>query len=893
MDPLVSEVQHLDALANENPNLVMEQIYKIIESPNSLSYVPVIHKIATNQYIIMLGLQILDTHIKSNWASFTPDEKYEYREFLSSLIGKEYGQDILNFAKKILAMIAIRTYPHEWDSYLDDIMITWVDFQQVFEFLIQLETNNASILENERAEVIKQNINERKLPFLNSLLSSLNDISAINCFKKFISYVSWEELKQCDLNSLLQINSQDYFSGLCVVFSIEGLPDDFVQALFKTLASIEVENLNVFSEITDVLQKHIEKLETIEILPIINYVHEKLLNLNLVEILDYWESFVLSIYDQFKKLGGVSDRFTKHFGTLSIIRDRVIKYMIQPPDFTIPNTCYDSLSSDQNQQNLFYQFRSILICFIGMTPVEVEKCVSNLFNEIREKYNEERFVSIIWTLGCISGSTKSILETIFVIDSMKFILECFKLPSIDKSIIACSFLYLAAIYSKSQKLTPQFLEVSINLAIQALTSEKTQKIASNTLLAITKYSGSMIKRIPQGILEIVTNVVLPPEIYCDLCESVGRIFQENKKFQVLLDSYVARWNRTCEQEQSFDVAREQCILMYGFYGLSKVNPLSIEAIVNNLREQFTNITHLYGETIVSLYNESGENVLSRDDAKIAYTFLKAEILLFKQLVYKDCGDILSLYSIFPPDIRIPESLLLTKALFKSEIPLNIAQGLHETVIIPTEIMISEDPNKYWGMCEYLPQAMIPMINSYFDVVVPDDLTFLIQIIQQTNRTCTLNAIKAIDLFVEKADFKFLEDNRNNFFRSFIGEILFNLLYVLTDPSHSFCVTELLILIRKLFIFISSGQIRCKLFPDCENVEGIIKYLSQRIIQMFPTISISEILTLLQLIFSTIEDEKKFELYMATFISRARQTTEVESLQYLKIQKLKQNTIDFL
>lgn len=891
-NPSVIYIQEVEHLVNTNLGVGMQKIQEMISKPDSLNLVPLIFEMCKNPYMIFGAVKIFENHIKDNWPALSSSDKIDFRNFVEKSISTCPDiQGLRQQLNSVLVKIAIRSYPTEWPDFLNTA-VNEGQFEQFQYFLEEINTSPIDILPaQKKAEIVNELVSNAPF-FLQSLINGYQNSDL--ALDHYVHYIKWDMVKQVNFNDLFNPDPEA-FGPLCSVLQIEDEPEEFIQAAFNILSNLEITDAGLYKRIIPVLKKHLPILEKEPNIQNLTNVHLKLFNIDFLEILYYWEPFVLTIYEEFQKSGGITNRFNLHYQILTKIREYVIYHMIQPPEFIIPDDI--PATDDQEQRENYDAMRSILTSFIGMTPAEVNEAFLTGIQYLRGNYNQDNFLSIIWTLGCISGATKSQLESRFVVESMKFILDVFNMPNVEKPIIATSFLFLASAYARAQKLTSRFVDVSITLAIQALDSYKTQKTAANTLLSIARNSLPLINKIPAGLIEIISSpnpgAAITPDTFCKVSEACGRIYQAKNSLDPVLKAIVSRFhNVSSANEINFNVVREQIIVVNGFIGLSRINSDAIEKIVVKNRQILIQITETFGRNVLQIYEENGPDSVNREDLRLMMAYIQSETDLFTELCFKDCGDIFALYGTLPNDLRFSEALSLTEALFKSQLDPNIVTGLHETVIKATEEMIVNEPGEYIDHEELLPKVLFAMAQSYFEIVDPNDLQLLISNLLNNSHVTVLGSIKALDIIVEKADLKLVEDTRDGFFRGFIGIVMYRLLFIITDSGHFYCYSQVLRFLRKLFDFIGTGKIRCQLFPDAENIPGMTMYLSSMTIQDFPLVTIQEMTALIQLMFQPIQMDK-FEELIAQYIARTKQTTPGETLNSLRLQQFKNSTSDFI
>lgn len=886
-------IREIEETYNADQQAGLDKIHEFLSRSDALDLVPKIFEVSTNPIMQFAGAEILKKHIKDNWTALSDDDKSEIRSFLLNTVSSCEDSRTRTQLNSIIAQIAIRTYPDEWPDFLVSSVENG-EYEQFQFFLEEMKSSPPSILSSERKTAITNELVAQSANFLQILVNNYQTSDlALN---RYVYYIKWDDVNQVDFDGLFS-DDPLVFGPLCSILQIDGAPDELIHISFETLSLLAIDNEDTFKRIVPVLQKHIYSLENEQCIQYVTNIHTKLLDIDFLDLLYYWEPFVVTIYSQIQKEGELTRRFHLHYPILVKIREYVIYHMIQPPDFIIPEVI--SLDNDQAQRENYNEMRSILISFIGMTPKEVNESFLAAIQYLKSNYTQENFLSFVWTLSSISGATQSHLESAFVVESMKFIIDIFRLPDIEKSVVASSFLFLASAYARAQKLTVEFISSTINLAIQALDSHKTQKIAANTLLTIAKKSTSLIEKVPNGLIEIIGGGTIPPDIFCQVTEACGRIYQaKTKKIDTVTEVLINRFSQVASEEDvNFEIVQEHIIIINGFVGLSRVDSASIEKVVTKYRDVFTQITQNFGSQILQIYEENGSDSSGREDVRQMRSYIQVETSLFKELIFQDCGDIFNLYASLPIELRFPEALQLCEALFKSNLDETVVSGLRDTVVQPTEEMLSENPAEFPDMEELFPRVLNAMATSYFEAFNSGDIEFLIGRLRNDidfSQLTVLAVIRALDTCVYKADMKLIDQPRVEFFTSFLLEIVYRLLLAITDSCHSFCYSQILRLLFKLFDFVATGKVRCDLFAEEEeeNVHGMILHLSEMTVKDFPLLTMQEMTQLIQQFFQENLQMETFEELIAQYIARTRQTTQSETLDSLRLQQFKNSMSDF-
>ena len=882
-------VQRLDNLAGYDPEAAAREITGFMERDDALQYVPSIFQNASSPMLITAAIKIIEKHVQRNWRGISEEHRSELRGFVETMCRKEGISDVLRILlTKVLIMMVLRSGPEQVNLYMEHIFVQG-DYASVAEFLAQMRELTTEDVALDEINVMKQNVLARIMDIFVSLMTNLENPAVDKALTEFAPYLKWEILEKCNWDVLLQNENPVLFGPLCTLVCVEGVPPEFVVRVMQKLVSFDVRDPNVYARIVPALQKHLDLLQESQNIRILMDAQRKLMDMAFTDNLDYWEAFVLSTFAKFKETAGASTLVSIHKETLEGICNYVIRNMTSPSDFFVPGEYFEG--NDECNRLQYDQMKTMLLAFITMMPVSVMDMINSVFEELRGKFDEDLFLCVVWSLGCISGATSSKLELIAVIDSLKFLLEVFRAPGVNKPVVASAFLYLAGKYAKAQKLTPQFIEVAINLGVQSLTSEKIQKMGVNCLLAIGKYAGKSIERLPTGLLDVIMHGNFAPEIFEKLTEATARIFNEKGKIAEVVDVVRRRWTDAVGEDVSFETARVQRLIMNGFVGLAKANPGAIENRFREWKEDLSRITRVFGESLIRLGEEHGDSALGREDVQIMMGFLRAELTVFTILVFKDCSDVFELYRALPEYLRLPETLKFTEILLRSEVDAPMVRGLRETVVDVTKDMVSCSPDDFIEFYELVPRVLGAIVDNYWEAAMPEDLEFLIGSLSQRNHAVVLETIKALDKFIAKGDLKLVGEPRGAFFGGFLCPLLEELLLMCCQPTHYFCYPEASALVRKLFDFVGTGKLNCQLFPEQENVPGLAARLSHALSERFPLVSVSELNDIMNLLLTN-RDQESFDALFAQFISRAKQTTAAQTLAHLKVQRLKEYVAEF-
>jgi len=896
MDPRVRIVVELDNYAAQSSNNVnlqeslMQRLDDFSKQEDALSYVPVIFSNASMPILALTAVKIINNHISCNWEAIPEENQEELKHFVLDALSSSNYLSISKQLENVLAKIAIKNFPEKWNTFISDMVSSSPPrFGVLTEFLYILNNSDALSLSISHSKALFSAFTSQMENVLVAIIENLPGTVANQSLISFLPFLKWESMKKINIEHILSHENIDNYGPLCSLMCINDVPLSFVENSLVILSKMEIENDDVFKLIIPVLEKHIVDIEKTYLLALIHDIHARLSNLDFYENIDYWENFILTIYDDYKKKGSSSDRYTHHFEVLGGIRSFILRNMVQPYDFYLPGE--EDSSQDQDSKLLFERMRSILIALLDMSPSEVFADLSSIIDELRSGFDQTLFLSMIWSIACITGSTGSVIESVFVIDSLKFILDAYKLKNIDKAVIATCFLFLSSSFAKAQVLTPQFIDVAINLSLQGLINEKIQKMSSYALNSITKYCTQMITTIP-NMRDLILFGSLSPGMFTSVIESAARIYNSKKRLGDVNKMLVERYDKLKDAEIDFAMTRNLRLVLCGFIGIARIDSGVVFKVVDNIRESLEKLAATFSELLINLVNSNGSDAVHREDSRLMLGFLKSLTVLYKEIGIKNCELLFKMYMDYPFEIRKPEMLVLAESILKTELKKEEIGSIRTFIIEPTEQMIKSDPDHYLDFAEYIPRILSIIIRSAFDMFTESDVDYLLEALRFNHKVSVLGTIQALESFLDKADRMTQGQERVFYFQTYFIRIIFELLVVITEPSHRFCFREILAFITKLFMLIRTERLSVNLFDDNNNIDGTIKILSNEICQVFSNISHNEMVNILSLLISS-EKPEEIEELIIMYISRVRQTSEGETLKHLKIQKIKSISNDLL
>ncbi|EAY01435.1 hypothetical protein TVAG_490230 [Trichomonas vaginalis G3] len=884
---LITRISEAYDPRNSRQDLSLQYVTDFVESDDAIQYAERLFDVNSAQ-TQSIACKILDIGVSKNWDVYSAEFKEGIRNFIFGHI-QAYSTPINNQLANILATIATKDFPEKWPDFFENLLSNpAANFGVLANFILLVTDSDSSKITPSKFKVIQTKMIEMKKAIINACIDAVPNNDAKRALDAFLPYIKWEDIDQEKFISLGLNTDTSVFAILSTLLCVEGCPPDKIKLVFTHLCNM-VESLDseeVFNSICSVLIKHAKILEE-EQLPLVRGMLNKIAECDFDTHLDFWETFILGVFDT-HKTDPTHDRFIMYQDIFENLRDYVLKNMPQPPGFILPGEGDTSL--DESAMETYTQMRNIFVAILTMAPEKVMPAITKIFTELNSVFSPKVFCSLIWSISCITGSTGSVVEGQFVVESLTFILKSLKNPKLTKevqSVVASAFLYLVAAYAKVQKLTAQFVTIALNLAISGLLSENLRKMAANAILAIGTNCPTLVTNLPDMTDLIMNNVLLAPDIYADVCEGFGKIYHAKQKLSKLVDMALERWNNTKNYENNMDVVTHTHLVLAILLGFARADPVFISKVVSKLIEDLIHLITDFGTHIVEFTDFAGN-----EEVKEMYMFCRTAAILFKTCGIKQCKPLLEIYKNSSPNIRQIEVLQLAESLLKSELKDEEAQVIHELVIDPTKEMIAQDETFEPIFVSLIPGVINNYLQSYFKTsVVGDpcnletDLQFLYTIARGQNHTAIVSAISAIENALTKADMNLTGDARKGFFRGYLLQTIATMMFIATEPSHKFCLEQIFKYIIKLFKFIVCERVQVDLFDGIDNIQGTINELSAGLCEEIPIISLQNMKYCIQMLLEANKYED-YEQVLVEFISEARMTVPSETLKHIMLKKVK-------
>ena len=805
-----------------------------------------------------------------------------------------------------------------------------------------------------QSEEIRKIFRDNCILILQILLNERQVPAGLECLKRFIPYCHWEDISKvirasATNESFIQaffsliptlevLETQELsvndFIPLCCILLIDDIPTTYdnqslsnnilkvaFTKLFKLL-QIAKPNSNIISHFLKVLQRYIFYFEAQPGQEMILSFHQYIARnytFGDESVLDYWHDFIMSVFEDYS-LHGNTTRYTIHQGILKQLREHLIQFAPRPPEFLIPGVI-DNLDISQQQLVEYAYKREMVVAFLTLNPTEVYSQIMEMIKIVQDQpFNQETFLPIIYALACISGTTTSKLEDILVVSSLQFILKVYsQIGNVNhdenylraRAIIASSFLFLAASYSRAQKLTSVFAKVVMRLTMESLAGKMTSVIALRTLLFLSKFSPKLIEDLPQ--VEILLRCpFVDPKMFGDLVEAFARFYYNKSKIGDVADIINTRIQPLLSVELSPDSVKEMELCIIGFTSISRISNNLGKAILKNLSPMFSEMIKKVTTQAMTNFSQTDEDITEREDMLVILGFIRAITSFYSEMSFLECGDLFQFYLNSPNSFKgqYIEALKYGESILKTKINLSLEliTGIHDTLIVPTENLVLEDtPSSYLQYLQNTPgdllyvdenishydhfnvlaKILLIISRSYFKIMNEEDFNYLIVSLRSNNQPGVLTTIQALDSALTRGDLELTEETRQRFLTSFVPPALFVMLIQIANPSHQFCYNELLDVLYKWFQNSAMNRVLPPL-PDQE--QPLIPYLAESIVAVYSVITMEEMMNLIALMLKKREKES-FQDLMVQYVSRAQQTTREETLNHLKVQKLLESVQD--
>ena len=868
----------------------LDFISEFSEDESAIAYVEELFGYTDSPQVLIVASNILMKNVNQNWMGSTQENRDSIKSFIATHLSSFPSQSINNQLANICAIIATKEFPNTWPSFIEDMLGNQPpSFDVLANFFSIVSNADSTAITPSQSKLILEQLEKKKKLIINTCIEGIPLQTAASALKEFTPYIKWEDIERPKFNAVMTNDDPECFSTICALCCVEGFPEELIPDAFIRISEVSqnVESEEIFNTVTPFLLKYSEKLETPDLLPLYKQINQKISELDFEEHLDYWESFILSIFNTYKTTSSV-DRFVAHQEIIEQLRDYVLKNMPQPPGFIMPGEGDTSL--DEGAKVQYNQMKNIFVAILTIAPERVLTAISAVFAELEASFDPKSFLSLIWSLACMTGSTGSIVEGQFVIDSLSFILKAFKSMTENKdlkTLIASSFLFLVAAYAKAQKLTSQFIQIALNLSLSSLTSENLRKMASKAILSIGNNCASLVKQLPELGDLLLNNVIVPPDMYTDVCEGFGKIFHEKKLLSKLVNVTLTRWEKTRSIEDQTELAINTHFVLCSLLGYANADAAYITEIVKKMEKDIEALVTDFGEQIVSVGDLAGH-----EDVKMMFNFVKTVAILYKVCGIQKCAFIFDIYQKSTPLLRQIEVLQLADAILKTELSDEDALVIHQMVIDPTKEMISDDETLDPSFASLIPHTINIYLMAHFAAsmqgepcVIEDDLHFLLFLIKSTNQTAILGSMNAIEACINKADLTMSGDDRTGFFRLFFIDTLQTILFVSTEPSHRFCLDKLIVFVAKMFKYISAERLQVQLFDGVDNEKGTVEALTEALCDQLPLI-IKKNMRILMQAFYDAENLEETQNVFIEFVSAARQTVPSETLRHLQMKKIK-------
>ncbi|OHT17167.1 hypothetical protein TRFO_41260 [Tritrichomonas foetus] len=866
MDDQVQYIRYLDQLANQNRGLPtgIPELQQIVDRPDAIQLAPIIMANAETDQVLLAGTRILQNVVFNQYQSMSPDEKINFRNYIIQTYHSFPVQPVKSSLERVVSHIALQDFPDSWPDFITNfVLLDHPQFQFLAEF-INLLFNYP--LDPERYTKIKAAITAHVPILIQYIFNGFPESASL--LTELIPFMDLETVVMIATSPLFQVPNQ-YISVLCRLLITPNFPVEHVRTLFNLIASVtNADSINDdYFSIQSLLQQYLEVLEHPDTINALNYIHDLLMTETcFLDSLEYWEFFLLSLY------AGNPERSKLHQKTIMQLLLALINDFACPPDFS-------------NESTAFYeQERPMMLCLLHISQQSVVQQMSIAYSQLAQSFDVHRFKCLVWAAASLSSAVN--LDDDFALSSLRFVYSVYMNNPTVLLTVSC-FIYLAMHYVKAEKISQEMLEIACQFALNGVTVPDLQRISASFLLVASKMT-----TVPGLDCNMILNLPdIKPDIYMILSEATARSYMLKNELAVAVNAIGAKWQNLQTKQVSFDFTRELRIIMCGLIGYARANIECVASILTEILPSLQQSTAEFTRILLELHGTSGENAKRRDDASLMIGFIKNEAQLFKEMRFFDCIWLIEMCSALPPDMRPFEILSLASVMVQSNIPQEVLTLIRNNLIIPVEMLINQviteenTANMFDDNIEALSKLIFALSATHYECITSDDISILLQIMKKAIKPVVVNSLLSLRLILQKSLETLSDEMRTTFFRQVLPAVLTNTLLIACEPSHRFCICEIIEIIEYCVGIIVNGQVNVQLFEGFENIPGMATKIASEIVSKNPRTTISEMSELCLLLFRT-QPTEAFEEIIVEIASKAKDSLPSETMRHLQMLKTK-------
>ncbi|EAY23193.1 hypothetical protein TVAG_184990 [Trichomonas vaginalis G3] len=860
MDPLVEEVRHLDIMARSAGKNI-DIIQSIVNGrEDAYDFMVAIFQNAEEDYTLFAGAHLLKEIITKKWDDMNQSQQLDLRYYVLNLL--ETLPPELNVYQQInadLVLIAIREVPENWPNFLQQILLSEPPKFKLFaDFIAAIKDIKITPEHHQQiSEMINQNIQE----ILPIIINHFPRDSSNEALVELAPYLNWEVLMASNIQQIYDPPNPDGFQALTELLLVQGIDEDTLRTFFIALCEATTDNYNY---LLPVIQQYLEELENPDSIETLTLVHMKLL-VEDIEDFEYWEFFILTIYDDF--MNGNPSRFSIHEDVINSLITKLLTTMPKNPEVIT----FEKRANYSNLKLRYEQTRAMCICIIEMAPAAFVAQITDLFQSQVENFNPSTFSSLCWATSCVAF--EEVIDTGFAAEVFKLAFDAVQTTEESTECLAC-LLYLTQSFINNQKFTGECFDIAAHCAVAALGKSDIENLTVQAIHALAYSMPAISEMIDAEDFFLTDENAIQADNFSVAADAIFHVSSPELKSK-LVDTLVGRITNAFDQELSFGSIRELKFCVYALAGTARADPSYAIKVLPNLSQIFTNLNNNFLESIINLIQENSQNA-ARDDVRLMRSFFCAEMNLYKDTIPQLGTSLLAIFSQLPPNLRMPDALSLAKSIVNVDKSLIVQ--VRDLVLNIIENLVGEGTLSL-EYANTLPELLQTIAEKDINFITSEDITSLeILISKQINKQSLL----ALTCIINKWS---LHPDRQNLMREHIGKIVVCAICAACEPSHRGAFAELSQIASFLIQYSVAQDCPVSLVDGVNNATALGQVVAHEICSRFPCISANDLEGLCSMLIEQASNET-FEQVVIQIASKAKMATELETVRHLRVLRVK-------
>ncbi|CAG9759763.1 unnamed protein product [Ceutorhynchus assimilis] len=578
---------------------------------------------------------------------------------------------------------------------------------------------------------------------------------------------------------------------------------------------------------------------------------------------------------------------------------------------------------DTDAINLYKNMRETLVYLTHLDYANTERVMtSKLQNQVDgSEWSWKNLNTLCWAIGSISGAMHEEDEKRFLVTVIKdLLLLCEQKRGKDnKAIIASNIMYVVGQYPRFLRAHWKFLKTVVSKLFEFMheTHDGVQDMACDTFIKIAMkcrrhFVTTQIGETVPFIEEILTNM---STIICDLqplqvhtfYEAVGYMISAQidqptqealiEKYMVLpnqvWDEIIMRASKNVDCLKEIEVVKQAALIL-------KTNVKACKALnhayvyqLGNVYLDMLNVYKVMSENITAAISINGEEVTKQPLIKMMRVVKKEILKLISDWISRSNDNKVVLENFVPPFLsavlldyqrttvpgaREPE-VLSAIATIVNKLEGNIIMEvpkIFDAVFECTLQMISQNFEEFpeHRTNFYL---LLQAVNTHcfvaFLTIPPTQFKFVLDSIiwafKHTMRNVAELGLQILLKLLQNMDLN--ESAAPIFYRTYLTDILRNVLEVTTDTSHSASLATHASILAYIFSLVESGRVNCQLGPTPDNVLFMKEYTGSLLKSAFPQhLTDNQVKVMVQGMFSLNQDVVAFKEHLRDFLVQIRE-----------------------